>query len=601
MCGLSGTFSLFPLPDPLNLDPIRHRGPDGQGIWQSPDGLCRLGHTRLAIQDPSSSGSQPLSSHCGRWTIAYNGEIYNHLQLRSQLSTTSWFGHSDTETLVQGLAEKGICFLHQLQGMFAFAAYDSLNSCLYLVRDRFGIKPLYVHFSDLKISFSSEQRGLPVASTLLIDKSSVSQFLSFGHIFTPSVDEFDPTLMDRPFCIPPSTYLLLNRDLHPSFVKYYSISKGVKDRLSSSRLACNPHNTFRRLLETTVTQHLISDTPVSCFLSSGLDSGILAALAARSLPGKLQTFTVSFPGTPEDEGSRARWMADHCRSQHTEVTLTESLTCQYVEQALCSLDVPSADALNTYFISQAVSRCGIKVALSGLGADELFGGYPSHKLLPVYQLIKKLSPLLHNFIIPFLPFKYSRKLVDLPRLDLWHLTLASRRWLTDSELISAGSEPFRWPNSFDISSLDPWTQVSLAELAYYTEPMLLRDTDVMSMACGLEIRVPFLDHLLIEYTMSLPKSLFSAGKGFLREACLDLFPSGYLQQRKKGFALPMKSLMLGPLSSLCETRLQFLAETGFLDPHWLRSQWSLFMAGHLRWTNAWSLVVLGEFARRTRA
>jgi asparagine synthase (glutamine-hydrolysing) len=271
-----------------------------------------------------------------------------------------------------------------------------------------------------------------------------------------------------------------------------------------------------------------------------------------------------------------------------------------VEQALSACDGPTADGINTYLISRAVAEQGIKVALSGLGADELFGGYPSHRLMPWLQLLCWVPPQIRQSLLQGLSPRLARKLSGLPRWDRWHLGLALRRWASDQDLDAAGAEPLQSPASAPHRITQAWGQTSWAELFGYTEPMLLRDSDVMSMACGLELRVPFMDHQLVEIALRMPQRFQRPGKRLLRQACADLFPSGYLNRPKQGFALPMAAWMRGPLLELCRSRLEGLQQSGWLDPAWISQQWQAFEAGQLNWPRAWSLVVLGEFAQRER-
>jgi asparagine synthase (glutamine-hydrolysing) len=357
---------------------------------------------------------------------------------------------------------------------------------------------------------------------------------------------------------------------------------------------------LRQQLEEVVAQHLLADVPVVCFLSSGLDSGILAALACRQQPGGIPTFTVALPGTPQNECTRARQIARHCGSQHHELMIQEADALAWVEQALSALDGPTADGIKNYLISRAVADQGIKVALIGLGADELFGGYPSHRLMPWLQLLCWVPPQIRQSLLQGLSPRLARKLSGLPRWDRWHLGLALRRWASDQDLDAAGAEPLQSPASAPHRITQAWGQTSWAELFGYTEPMLLRDSDVMSMACGLELRVPFMDHQLVEIALRMPQRFQRPGKRLLRQACADLFPSGYLNRPKQGFALPMAAWMRGPLLELCRSRLEGLQQSGWLDPAWISQQWQAFEAGQLNWPRAWSLVVLGEFAQRER-
>jgi asparagine synthase (glutamine-hydrolysing) len=596
MCGLIGSFQFQCLAQPLDLDPLRHRGPDAEGTWHSPDGYCWLGHTRLAIQDLSEAGAQPITSHCGRFTLVFNGEIYNHQQVRKGLRFQAWCGHSDSETLVEGLAQRGQAILLELRGMFAFAAYDSAKQQLLLARDRLGIKPLYISCQPQGVLFASERRALPAGHRL--DPQTISQVLAFGHDRT--LAEFPGPDTQGIMSLPAGMVMKVTHTRRHDTVRYWP----PKPRPDWSPLPIRDRRwaltVLRQQLEEVVAQHLLADVPVACFLSSGLDSGILVALASRQRPGGISTFTVALPGTLQDESVQAQQMARHCGCEHHQLIIHGDDALAWVEQALTAFDTPTADGINTYLISRAVAAQGIKVALSGLGADELFGGYPSHRLLPWLQLLRWLPCRIRQSLLHKLIPRQARKFEGLPSWDRWHLGLALRRWASDQDLDAAGAEPLQWPGSAPQRITQAWGQTTWAELFGYTEPMLLRDSDGMSMACGLELRVPFLDHQLVEIALRMPQRFQRPGKLLLRQACADLFPPGYLDRPKRGFALPMEAWMLGPLRPLCLSRLAALEQSGWLDASWIIQQWQAFEAGQLNWPRVWSLVVLGEFNKTER-
>ena len=601
MCGLIGSFSYSGRSVPFPLASIRHRGPDGEGTWLSSDQRCWLGHTRLAIQDLSVAGAQPISSSCGRITLVFNGEIYNHLDLRASLLLSFWRGHSDSETLVEGLAQEGHLFLTKLRGMFAFAAYDNQSNELILARDPLGIKPLYLLPRPDCLAFASEKRAL--ASNQQLNPQLVSQVLAFGHSITPARLPNLSSLPAHPVSLPAGTLLRISQcgQIHASYFWRFQSDSHFNYTPCSSPIASNLRHAstlLRELIELVVSQHLLADVPVACFLSSGLDSGILAALASRQRDDPISTFTVALPGSPQDEGFWAAQMANHCSSNHHELRIDEEQALLWVESALSALDTPTADAINTFIISKSVSRHGIKVALSGLGADEIFGGYPTHRVIPLLRSIAFIPKALRINLLRILSPRIARKVQDVEHWDDWYLSLSLRCWASNADLRSAGANPFQWPGSPPHVTLDTWGMCTWAELYGYTEPMLLRDSDAMSMACGLEIRVPFLDQRIVEFALSTARRFQRPGKFLLRSACSDLFPTGYLNRTKQGFGLPMKSWMLGPLLPLCRTRLDCLCDSGYLDPLWIDQQWALFEAGHLNWPRAWSLVVLGEFALR---
>ena len=595
MCGLIGRISFQGAADALSLGRLQHRGPDASGAWSSGDGRCWLGHTRLAIQDLSGAGAQPITSHCGRFTLVFNGEIYNHQQVRKGLRFQAWRGHSDSETLVEGLAQRGPALLLELRGMFAFAAYDSDKQQLLLARDRLGIKPLYLAWQPDGLLFASERRALPGGEQ--IDPQMISQVLSFGHTATPAC--FPGPNTPGVVSLPAGLVVRINHSRPHDPVRYWP-PQPLPD-WSPLPIRSGPWaRTFlRQQLEQVVEQHLLADVTVACFLSSGLDSGILTALASRLQPGGTASFTVALPGTPQDESREARRLAQHCGSEHHELVIEPEQALGWVEQALKALDVPSADAINTYLVSRAVAGQGIKVALSGLGADELFGGYPSHRLMPWLMALRWLPAGLRWRALHLASPRLAGKLTGLPSWDRWHLGLALRRWSDDATLMAAGLPPLHWPQSAPQRITQAWGQTSWAELFGYTEPMLLRDSDAMSMACGLELRVPFLDHQLVEIALRMPHRFHKPGKALLRQACSDLFPPGYLNRPKQGFALPMAAWIRGPLRGLCSSRLEQLEQSGWADPDWIQQQWAAFEAGQLTWPRAWCLVVLGEFAHRS--
>ena len=594
MCGLIGRISFQVGAEPLPLSPLPHRGHDASGAWLSKDGRCWLGHTRLAIQDLNATGAQPITSHCGRFTLVFNGEIYNHQQVRKGLLFQAWRGHGDSETLVEGLAQRGPALLLELRGMFAFAAYDRDKEQLLLARDRLGIKPLYLAWQADGLLFASERRALPGDRQL--DRQLISQVLAFGHAVTPA--GFPGPGTPGVVSLPAGMIVRINHGRPHDPVRYWPPQPRPDWSPLPIRHGRWARTFLRQQLEHVVKQHLLADVPVACFLSSGLDSGILTALASRLQPGGIASFTVALPGTPQDECLEARRLAQHCGSEHHELVIEPEQALGWVEQALTTLDLPSAEAINTYLVSRAVAGQGIKVALSGLGADELFGGYPSHRLMPWLMALRWLPEGLRRQALQLSSPRLARKLTGLPRWDRWHLCLALRSWSNDATLMAAGLPSLQWPESAPYRITQAWGQTSWAELFGYTEPMLLRDSVAMSMACGLELRVPFLDHQLVEIALRMPQRFQKPGIELLRQTCSDLIPPGYLNRPKQGFALPMAAWMRGPLQGLCSSRLEQLEQSGWIDPGWLQQQWAAFEAGQLNWPRAWCLVVLGEFGQR---
>jgi asparagine synthase (glutamine-hydrolysing) len=478
--------------------------------------------------------------------------------------------------------------------MFVFAAYDNSKQQLILARDRLGIKPLYLSWQPHGLLFASERSALPGGH--LLDRQTITQVLSFGHDRTPVHFSYPET--HGSISLPAGLVVRINHSRPHDPVRYWPPQPRPDWTPLPIRDWRWARTFLRQQLEEVMAQHLLADVPVACLLSSGLDSGMLTALACRLQPGRIASFTLAFPDTKEDESQLVRQMARHCGSEHRELQLNDDQALAWLEAGLLAQDVPSADGLNTYLVSRAAAGEGIKVALSSLGADELFGGYPSHRLIPWLRHLAWLPPRLRHGLLRALSPRLAAKLQALPHWDCTNLALALRRWGKDHDLAAAGVERLIWPELPPQRISQVWGQISWAELFGYGEPMLLRNVDALSIASGLELRLPFLDHRLVEIALRMPHRFQSPGKGLLRAACSDLLPPGHLDHPKHGFALPMARWMLGPLEGLCRSRLQALQASGWLETGWITQQWQAFEAGQLHWPRAWSLVVLGEFASR---
>jgi asparagine synthase (glutamine-hydrolysing) len=357
---------------------------------------------------------------------------------------------------------------------------------------------------------------------------------------------------------------------------------------------------LRELIDKAVEEHLLSDVPVASFLSGGIDSSVVTALAAQKLTNKLQTFSVGFDRAEFDETAIAQEIAQRYGTEHHRIQLSEEEVLHSVTEAVAKLDLPSVDAINTYIVSRAVAARGVKVALSGLGGDELFGGYPSFRDVPRLQLIAALPRFLRR--IAGLAGKLGDRLADLPSTgDAGELAIWRRRFFTDDMISRAGLPVARESFASPVALPDDFAQTSWAELTGYMRRMLLRDADQMSMAVSLEMRVPFLDHELVEYVLGLPvavKKRYPGVKGLLVEVCRDLLPASVYQRPKAGFVLPMKHWMLGPLASFVEEGLRETTSRQLLPQTYVGEMSEAFRREHLHWSRLWSIVVLGHYAKR---
>ncbi|HEX7515921.1 MAG TPA: asparagine synthase (glutamine-hydrolyzing) [Chthoniobacterales bacterium] len=576
---------------PLDLQLIRHRGPDSSGEWTSPDGRCWLGNTRLAIVDLSPSGAQPMTDPATGNVIVVNGEIYNHRALRAQLGpNVDWKGTSDTETLLQGYARWGHDVLGHLKGMFAFAIYDATREELFFARDRLGIKPLYYTMDENGLRAASEVRVLVVAGSSGITGRSISGYLQWGACPERNLLYSDLRALTAGHA------MTIARQGQIKTWRYWPSRKVF---VSSTD---NVLRQVRDLIDKAVDEHLLSDVPVASFLSGGIDSSIVTAVAAQKLEKKLQTFSVGFDIAEFDETAIAQEIAERYRTEHHRIQLSEEEVIHSVTEAVEKLDLPSVDAINTYIVSRAVAGHGVKVALSGLGGDELFGGYPSFRDVPRLKLIAGLPRPLRRILGSVA--RLGDRLADLPdNPGAGELARWRRRFFTDDIIRRAGLPSAPAPFECPVELPDDYARVSWAELTGYMRRMLLRDADQMSMAVSLEPRVPFLDHELVEYVLGLPeaaKKRYPGPKGLLVEACRDLLPPSVYRRPKAGFVLPMKVWMLGPLASFVEEGLRETVSRRLLPQALVNEISGAFQRGRLHWTRVWSIVVLGHFAKRSQ-
>jgi len=588
MCGIAVHFHHLGRATPLDLELIHHRGPDSSGEWSSPDGRVWLGNTRLAIVDLSPTGAQPMIDPATGNVIVVNGEIYNHRALREQLGPDFiWRGTSDTETLLQAYVRWHHGMLERVKGMFAFAIYDSVRAELFIARDRLGIKPLYYSRDADGMRMSSEVKML-TGEASAISPQSISGYLQWGA--SPERNLLYSDIRS----LPAGHAMTLSGDGEAKTWRYWPARKALFSPTT------DVIRNVRRLLENAVEEHLLADVPVASFLSGGIDSSIVTAIAARKLGKRLQTFSVGFDLAEFDESEIAFEVAERYGTDHHPIQLSEEEVIHSVTEAVEKMDLPSVDAINTYIVSRAVAARGVKVALSGLGGDELFGGYPSFRDVPRLKLLARLPRALRGGLGR--AAKLGDRLADLPNSDsAGELARWRRRFATDSMIRQAGlpiaSTAFECP----VELPDDFARISWAELTGYMRRMLLRDADQMSMAVSLELRVPFLDHELVEYVLGLPAAEKKRGtrpKELLVEACRDLLPASVYDRPKRGFILPMREWMLGPLAKFVAEGLQESMERQLLPVAFVTQTNESFRAGKLHWTRLWSIVVLGHFAKR---
>jgi len=607
VCGIAGIMSRDPVPELEGalhrmLAALRHRGPDDSGceaVSTGDDGAVVLGSTRLAIQDTSPAGHQPmLDPETGNW-ILLNGEIYNHLDLRPALGDVRWRSRSDTETVLRSYAKWGESCLERLKGMFALAIWDRAGRSLWCARDRLGIKPFYYSAQPDRFVFASEVRAL-LASTLVarrVSRRGLSGYVRFGSVPEPE------TLVDGVKSLGAGEWMRIRGGLVTETRNYWPA--GLVDRLLGAP-APDVAKDVRERLVIAVREHLLSDVPVASFLSGGVDSAVVTALAASAAPRALQTFTVGFAERELDESAAARAVAARLGTDHHEIRLPDGEAAALAPEAVRAMDLPSGDGLNTWIVSRAVAREGIKVVLSGLGGDELFGGYPTFRQL---ALAERWAPLLG--LVPARVRRRARRGGSGERAaemtdrgaSLVERYESLRAFWSRRELESMGLDPAIGLGAEDPGPAVPAaTRISALELGGYMRSTLLRDADAMSMAHSLELRVPFLDHDLVLSCLRNGAAGRSrrGHKALLKRAAGDVLPAGTARGAKRGFVLPMDRWMRGALHPFLAEGLAALDASRALPAVDTRALLRRFESRRLPWARPWSLAVLGHWLGRQR-
>ncbi len=603
---------------------MTHRGPDDEGLesFPVPGGLLQLGQRRLSILDLSAAGHQPMTQpETGNWLV-FNGEIYNYPQLRAELAGAGacFRSRCDTEVILHAYARWGTDCFERLHGMFAIGLYDRGRQRLILARDPLGIKPLYYAAGPWGLAFASELRAL-VASGLFqgtLDRRALAGLLAYGAVQQPL------TLYAQARLLEPGTWVEM--DLTQPAGTAALPARRTFWRFPAPRAPGDYRQaleTLRGVLTNAVRSHLLSEVPLGVFLSSGLDSSLLATLSAATAAETIRTFTVGFADHQAiDEGPIAAETARLLGLEHHPILLGEAEMLHQTERYLHALDQPTLDGLNTYIIAGAVRAHGIKVALSGLGGDELFGGYPSFHQVPRLARWLGRAALMPPAVrreIAGLAFRgrskaqrqKARELATTPP-TVRHLYFRRRRLFSDHELAAFGLSSAAlgldadWlpPESSPadaLDGLDPQAAISVLESRFYMGNMLLRDADVFGMAHGLEIRVPLLDRPLLDWVYALPGAWRTPRGGQNKPLLADAM-AGRLNPRlqalpKRGFSLPQAAWMAGPLRPRFEHLMDRVAAAGLVEPEAIRQVWRDFLAdqGGPTWSRAWTLGVLGSW------
>jgi len=583
MCGIAGIFRPRGLIRDAErqalarmLEAERHRGPDGEGKHE--DRGILLGHRRLAIIDLSSSASQPMPNETEDVWLTLNGEIYNFAELRSELKD---LGHrfrsqTDAEVVLHGYETWGIAsLLSRLRGMYAFGLWDAREGKLFLARDRFGIKPLYCARGRDLLVFASEI--LAIAASGLVDvepsESSLSAFLALGSVPAPE------TALKGVVSIPAAHYLEISRE-GERIRRYGEPSGGASSEAS-----------VPALLRDAVRSHLVSDVPLGVFLSGGIDSASLVAIASRFVEKPLKTLSIVLDDPALDESSYARLAAETYRTDHREVEVRARDFLDTLPDFFRAMDQPTVDGVNSYLISRAARKAGLTVVLTGLGGDEVFLGYPH------FRRIRSLARWLPWIPRPLLG-QWSRYR---PKIDYLRNPTPSNLYLTFRGLFAPREIeellPGAAPASLVAGTEDALDAAVELEFSHYLGNQLLRDTDVMSMAHSIEARVPFLDHPLVECVRRLPyeaKLRRGVNKPLLLSALDTPLPREIWDRPKRGFTLPFHRWMKEHRSELTERTLG----SGLFQQEAVLALWRRFAEGRAHWSRPWALVAYSAWRDR---
>jgi asparagine synthase (glutamine-hydrolysing) len=516
-------------------------GPDGEGIRNFASLGVTFGHRRLSLIDLSDNGAQPMGCDENIW-ITFNGEIYNYQELKADLINQghTFSNETDTEVILIGYKAHGTSFFNQLSGMFAFALLDKSIGKTFLVRDSAGIKPLYFSNSNGELYFASEVKAFTAAANDWTQNQDWKiYFLTFGFIPEPF------TTLKNVYSLPKGHYICwTHQTAHLQLLKFSDDT--IEQKNISKEIA---EIEIKKQLDRAVKRHLIADAPIGVFLSGGIDSSLLSLIASQQHAGKIKTISINFNESDFSESHYQNLIAKKIDSEHVSKIVTAEDFQENIDQIFSDMDQPSNDGINSWFVNKIAYENGLKAVLSGIGADELFGGYPSfkrHKLIKTLKLFPK--PLLRAS--KFLPGEKLKRISFLAYKNPIGEYLFLRGFYTAktvSKLLGINTQKIHsLLESFDtnpvLDSLKAEDKISWFEMNVYMQNQLLKDTDYMSMAHGVEVRVPFLDKDLIHTAISLPKNqrFRTISKGLLIDAYHDMLPKEIWDRPKKGFTFPFQ-------------------------------------------------------------
>lgn len=618
MCGLAGFFGPFRRAADDSAEILRKqglsialRGPDSDGIWHDDAVGFGVTHRRLSISDLSLAGHQPMASHCGRYILAFNGEIYNHRELRSRLEQeeqgNTWRGHSDTEVLLTCLARWGLDrTLQACVGMFAFALWDRQDRTLTLARDRMGEKPLYWGWQGQTLLFGSELKALRAHPDFqgMIDRDALTLLLRYNYIPAPY------SIYRGIRKLPAGHYVVIgvgDQDAMPR--PFWDYRNVVRAGLETPFTGTDGQaiDELEARLMTSIQGQRVADVPLGAFLSGGIDSSLVVSLMQRQASQRVNTYAIGFQARDFDEAVHARAVADHLGTDHAELYVTEQDALAIVPELPRIYCEPFADSsqIPTFLVSR-MARQHVTVALSGDGGDELFGGYTPYQFMPrLWRWLRMIpAPLRQGIAAMLVPLPAPQRIEKLltilgatSREDLY-LRVRSH-WMDTESMILGANEPdslLRHPDTWRfVKSFEVW-MMSLDACGYMPDDILVK-VDRAAMANSLETRVPLLDHRVVEFAARLPLSMKirdGRGKWVLRQLLYRYVPQSLVDRPKAGFAVPLGSWLRGPLREWAEDLLQEpkLRKEGYFDAKRIQEIWQEHLNGRADRSNRlWSILI----------
>ena len=608
MCGIAGLIGKTINKNLINeiKSSLNHRGPDNFGEYYNYDNdYINLWHSRLSIIDLNSESNQPFLSKNEKFVIVFNGEIYNYIELKNKLISLgySFKTQSDTEVLLNSYIEWNVKCLNYLEGMFAFSIWDKTNNTLFAARDRFGEKPYYYFNEDNFFCFASEIRNLKILNrnNYKINEESLISYLKYQNF------SFENTILKNVKSLLPGHYLIF-RNNKVKIEKYWDLKRFL---VQNQHLKKTSLNEFKSVLIQSVDKSLVSDVPLGVFLSGGIDSSIITSISSKYLDKKISTFSVCFDDPHYNDREYAKYVSKLYNTQHNEIFLDLKNLPETINEALSSVDNPTADGINTWLVSRAVKKAGITVAISGIGADEIFGGYSSFDRLYIYNLIPKLFKksarvLLQNLNGDLSPIKRIIKSKNIYEAYGINRTFFNDYWIKKLIINYKSSDPysdFLNANHNNDEKFTAFGLTSYMELICYMSNVLLKDGDQMSMAHSLEIRAPFLNHKVIESLYNIDynqKFKFGSSKLLLRNLFKDDFNKKFWNRPKQGFIMPWNHWMRNELKPFCESLFEKSIEQNLFNSSGLHELRDAFYKNKISWSRYWLVLSLTNWLHNNK-